>query len=354
MDSKLIELAVNAANKPDRWQTVLTHIMGATGAPAAMITLRDTRTCYIVNDDALEQEYHSPLIAGFRQKAISTYLNELRTIDPWAKAQRKCYPHTPVLMSKVCPLKNVANTQFFSWLDSLGIHETVAVELDRHPDHWTALNVFAHEAGSKPAYDTLNYVKIHLSILRQTWKMSQRLVQEQSIGNAVLDHLSNLGIPVCVLNSNGAVLEHNLAFEELAKAGSVRVLGAKKRLSIAEAVEATLSINEHRLQLSRFEGSSVPLHVKVSPFNSNPLYASKLADRWLLSFTPSSRSSNMSSLPIDLTVLTEVERQLFDKVRERPRIDAAGRELGMSRSSTFNMWGLIKSKLGVSSVHQIR
>lgn len=354
MDPKLIELAVSAANKPEQWQRVLRHIMSVTGAPAAMITLRDAKTCYIVNDDALEHEYHSPLIAGFPQKAITFYLNELRTIDPWAEAQRTHYPHTPVLMSKVCPPQNLIDTRFFSWLDSLGIHETVAVELDRHPDHWTAFNVFAHEAGTTLANDILNYLKIHLSILRQTWQMSQRLVQNQSVGSAVLGHLSNLGIPVCVLNKSGSVLEQNVAFEALIETGAVIVSGAQKRLSVSKAVEATLSIQEHQIKLSRFEGSSVPLHVKVSPFSSNPLYASKRADRWLLSFTPSNRSSEVSSLPIDLTVLSNVERRLFDEVRKSSRIDAAGKELGMGRSSTYNMWGGIKQKLGVSSVHQIR
>ena len=119
MDSNLVNLAIDAIRTPEQWQRVLQHIMAVTGAPAAMITLRDSATCQIVNDDALEREYHSPMISGFPPHAVTFYLNELRTIDPWAVAQRMHPPFIPVAMSQICPPGTIQDTRFFSWLAGL-------------------------------------------------------------------------------------------------------------------------------------------------------------------------------------------------------------------------------------------
>ena len=92
----LAQRAVRAIREPDAWADVLDHIVENTGAAAAIITLRDKKTCQIVNDRDLEQAYHSPLICGFPMEAVVYYLTELRTIDPWAEFQRSHYLSLPI------------------------------------------------------------------------------------------------------------------------------------------------------------------------------------------------------------------------------------------------------------------
>ena len=142
LDANLVKLAFQAIRTPQKWQNLLQHIIDVTPAHAAIITLRDKKTCQIVNDDALEQEYHSPLIQGFSLEAVTYYLEELRTIDPWAAAQIHHYPHRPTVMSKVIVPRDTKDRRFFDWLEMGGLKDTIAFELDRMPGNWTAINLF--------------------------------------------------------------------------------------------------------------------------------------------------------------------------------------------------------------------
>jgi len=102
IDKRFISLCFDAVAQPSKWKRVLEHMMQMTGSPAAMITLRDASTCQIVDDQALIDQFHSPLICGFREEAVKYYLGSLSTIDPWAEAQTSNRPYRPVLMSNIC------------------------------------------------------------------------------------------------------------------------------------------------------------------------------------------------------------------------------------------------------------
>ena len=140
-DPKLPAKLMAAVRDFSSWQGVLQHLRYATDAKAAMITLRDKKTCQIVNDIALERTFHSPLVCGFSIESAAYYLQKLRTIDPWAEAQRHHYPFRPTLMSAVCNPSDMPKNEFFKWLDDLGYHETVVFELNRMEGHWSALNL---------------------------------------------------------------------------------------------------------------------------------------------------------------------------------------------------------------------
>ena len=131
IDPKLATKAMVAIRDLSGWQDVLQHMMLSTGAKAAMITLRDAKTCQIVNDVALETTFHSPLVCGFTMESAAYYLQQLRTIDPWAEAQRQHYPFQPTLMSTVCDPASMPENKFFEWLSTLGCRETVVFELSR-------------------------------------------------------------------------------------------------------------------------------------------------------------------------------------------------------------------------------
>lgn len=355
IDAELVKLAFQAVRTPHRWQNLLRHLIDATPAQAAIITLRDKKTCQIVNDDALEREYHSPLIQGFSLEAVTYYLEELRTIDPWAAAQIQHYPHHPTVMSRVVDPRTHKDRRFFDWLASGGLHDTVAFELERMPGHWTAINLFLPQIETAATDALMAYCKTHAEVLREAWQSSQHVTHCQQSGLAVLDHLGQNSVPACILAPSGEVSLMNDAFQGLAGAGIVKVSQPSGRVSLC--LNAHLEISGAKDDLSVLRHGSVDNDVTVSatPFEPDPLYSKKKEKHWLLRFetaTGAARTINSIGYPLDR--LTRQERKLFDVVSQGASVQLGGQMIGIQRSRTYEIWSCVKDKLGISNAHELR
>lgn len=351
MDEKLVMLSVEAIQDPDKWQRVLQHIMKATQGKAAMITLRDGKTCQIVNDDALEAEFHSPLILGFSYEAVVYYLQELRTIDPWAAAQKKHYPQRPILMSRVCDPDEVPDQRFFSWLKQYDITDTVAFELNQMPGHWTACNIFMERHKPEAAHAALAYATEHHLFLKSAWQASQKLQHSQQSSRATLDHMAHLEIPTCITGPNGEVINGNSAFEQLLALGHAATHGPKRRLVVPHS--SRLAGNAAWLERSKMnEGEAAPTFtISASSFPPDPLYEGKREDWWLLSFQ---QDGGQTTALAGLDLLTPQEKSLLDAIQSGSSVASAGEIVGVKRSRAFDIWASVKSKLSISNAHQIR
>lgn len=354
LDKELVRLSFQAVREPGKWQQVLHHIISVTPAKAAIITLREKATCQIVNDDALEREYHSPLIQGFPLEAVVHYINELRTIDPWAAAQVECHPHRPTIMSKICHPTEVADRRFFDWLEMGGLRDTVAFELDRVPGHWTAMNLFLEHYDTDESAVLLRYCESHFELLSEAWRSSQHVVRCQQSGEAALNHLASHSRPACIVASTGEVFLANEAFHSLRERGIAKISTPSGRISISRNAQLEWVNESGELSLLRHDESVIDVVVQASSFKPDPMYArQKKNSYWLLRFdTLVEMSGGDVHYPVDR--LTRQERQLFDAICNGASVQEAGQMIGLQRSRAFDVWSGVKQKLGIANSHALR
>ena len=354
MDGDLVKLCLSAVRDVDKWKRVLEHVIHATSSPAAIITLREKRTCYIVNDDAIEADNHSPLICGFPPAQVEFYLNSLRTIDPWAEAQQSNYPYQPTLMSEICNPTDVEDQRFFDWLNSFGIYDSIAFELDRVSGFWTAMNVFSFEQGHRNNRRAVDYLNSHYSMLQEAWRSTVDTTAVKQSAQATLDHLARLNIPACILSPEMKLDHKNELFEQLIERGVAKIYGQSGRLGASDYVSAIGSATAIMGKIDTFVGSNEPYRMSASPFVSDPMYQDKKEKHWLVTFQAAKRQLQQPKSTTMLATLSDQERALYDQLIAGTQILPAGQALGIGRSRTYQIWDDIREKLGIESVHQLR
>lgn len=350
-DPKLPIKLMAAVRDLSSWQCVLQHLMSATGAKAAMITLRDRKTCQIVNDIALESTFHSPLVCGFKMESAAYYLQELRTIDPWAEAQRQHYPFKPTLMSAVCNSSDMPDNKFFKWLGDLGCHETLVFELNRMGKHWSALNLFFEEPQGSEAESAKKYLELHFDLLKEAWLASQEFIHNKQTRQISLEQI---GVPACVVNQNSEVLAYNKNFEHLVAIGTVATFGPTKRLSVEHNIVFAGS-PEISDNIRRHEAEKTDYQAFVASFDPHPLHEGKREGHQLIVFrNPSEQARSTNFQACQLDSLTAQEKKLFAAVQGGVSVQKAGELIGVGRSRTFEIWAAVKLKLTISNSHQVR
>lgn len=355
IDDVLVELATGAISNPDHWGRVIHHMMITTGAPAAMITLRDAQTCQIVDDDAFVQEFHSPLICGFSAPLAEFYLQELRSSDPWADAQRGHFPTRPQVMSEICAPSDFPEEALFKWLGELGICDTVAVAIDQMQSHWTALNIFVPVNDENVRSKAVRMLEAHLPILKNSWKGSQELIHSRQLSQAILEQLAALEYASCIVSSDGKVLTRNTAFDEVLSDDAVAILSPGRTLSLPGGTEFH-GLNEQTVaRISSNRASDLHFIVNATPFDVDPMFKGRKEVNWLLTIRSEANGISRSILStLDYSQLDEREAQLTRLIIDGQKVKDAGAVVGLGRSQTFKLWADVKHKLGVKSAHQLR
>lgn len=355
LDKKFVTLTMQAIREPEKWSHVLRYLIDVVGAKAAIITLRDRGNCQIINDDALVTKYHSPLIEGFSFEAITFYLTELRTIDPWAEAQIHHYPFHPTLMSRICPPEKLENTRFFDWLSGGGIEETIVFELERMSGYWSALNIFLGARDAPENVAVLEFAERHYTFVQEAWKSSQALLHTKQTEKAALDQLAALEIPACLTGSDGRLHAQNTEFDRLVLEGSVKVVGADKRLSVARSSQFSGDVTWQTKGVLRHDFDGAEMEVKAVGGDPDPLFEGKREQFWLVTFRVA-RDGRLRAGPVsfDLSGLAAQELALFKAIRNGKSIKDGGLSIGLQRSRTFEVWANVKEKLSISDAHELR
>ncbi|MCV6592363.1 MAG: hypothetical protein OIF48_05380 [Silicimonas sp.] len=346
---------VNAIRDPEAWGDVLEHILENTDFCGAIITLRDKKTCQIVNDRDLESKFHSPLIRGFTTEAVVYYLTELRTIDPWAEYQRFNYPFRPTIMSRVCPPEGQSGQRFFEWLNNLGMEDTVVFELDRMAGYWTACNLFLPNRDTETGSRARAFAEAHFEMLRDAWQTSQAVQKSRQTELALLDHLNDAGKPYCLVGPNGEFQRGNGMFDDMVNEDVIRISGPAKKLSFSKGVKVIGLEGWEDHTLMRHDGPDTSCRVNARPIEPDPRFAEKREKMWLLSVTGFDTSPQRGAPErYDLRDLTAQETKMFQAVVHGKSVSSAGDMIGVRRSRAFEIWGSVKEKLNITNAHQIR
>lgn len=350
LKSKVIEAVWDS----EKWGEVLDQIIMSTPACAAIITLREKRTCQIVNDVELEAHYHSPLIQGFSLEAVQYYLTELREIDPWAECQRTHYPFRPMLMSAVKAPESAPYNRFFNWLNDLGMYDSVVFELDRMAGYWSACNLFLPSRDVADARELMTFVNQNFEFLSKAWKTSQGFEQNRQTANTLLEHFDENGQPCCIVGPNGELGSVNSKFEELLAEGYVRLSGPKKKISFSRdvSVSGLGGWEDHALTYHDHVGE--PVRAVAKPVEPDPRFTGKREKSWVLVFHGASQPSVEALDHADPNSLSLQERRLFDEILAGLSVEDAGLKIGVKRSRAFEIWQSVKAKMNISSAHELR
>ena len=352
--SGLASKTIDAIRDPDRWGDALDHIIANTPACAAIITLRDKKTCQIVNDADLERTYHSPLIRGFTMEAVVYYLTELRTIDPWAEYQRLHYPYRPTVMSRVCAPEDHGDQRFFGWLKSLSMEDTVVFELDRMAGYWTACNLFLPSRDREEGSELLSFAETHFDYLRNAWQTSQLLQHSRQTEAALLEHFGDGGKPCCLVGPNGELRQPNDLFQSLVNEDIVRLSGPNRKVSFSKGLKVSGLTAWEDHALTRHDGPISDCTFEACPIEPDPRFTGKREKLWLLTVSGYASNPSKAPVPFDLRALTPQETKLFRAVVQGNSVSAAGAAIGVRRTRAFEIWSSIKEKLKISNAHQVR
>ena len=345
---------VDAIREPDLWGDALDHIVANTKACAAIVTLRDKKTCQIVNDVDLETKYHSPLIRGFSLESVGYYLTELRTVDPWAEYQRVNYPYRPTVMSRVFPPEQHHDQRFFKWLKDLRMEDTVVFELDRMAGYWTACNLFLPNRDPKAGSELLEFAEAHFDFLRNAWQTGQLLQRTRQSEAALLEHFADSGNPCCLVGPNGEMRRPNDLFLSLVDNDIVRLSGPRKKISLSREIEVfgLDAWEDHALLFH--DGPDDKCKFTAQSIDPDPRFTGKREKMWLLTVTGYSAKSSRVATPFDLRQLTSQEIKLFQAVVQGSSVAAAGHSVGVRRTRAFEVWASVKKKLNITNAHQVR
>lgn len=358
LNGRLVSEVVAAIDDEGGWKRVLGVILDLTGAKAAIITLRENRTCQIVDDAQLQQEHHSPFVEGFELERVAYYIYNLRQKDVWADAQISHRPFIPTRMSTLVSSEEFGQTELGQWCFEQGINDTIVVQIGQASGYWTGLNVFFDASDPGCAEEILTLLNDHLALLRSAWKTGRDVVRTRQTGHGLLAFLSEQGIAACLLDHAGAMTAGNEKFRELRQNEVVKVSVPSNRITLSDNIERkgmspTISA---LIGVHDGEGGDPPYRIMVRPIPTDPLYEGIREPELMLLLEPV--EGDDSELPHRLgprlSALTEQERDIFDAVARGLSIPDAGVAIGVKRSRAFEIWGSAKEKLGLKNANQVR
>jgi len=203
--------------------------------------------------------------------------------DTWEKTFP--YPHRPVQMSKVCPQDSIDDRRFFDWLKTVGFEDTVVFELDRMAGYWTAINLFYETPEMPERNKALETANAYYDLIRNAWVTSQTMAKTRQSSAALLDRAAGAGSPTAVVGPNGELLENNDLFDGVLGTQAIKLSGKKKKLSFAHSVSVVGLDKWAQHNFLRHSADTVPLLLLASPFDPDPIFASKRENHWLLTCT---------------------------------------------------------------------
>lgn len=358
LNGRLVAEVIAAIDDEAGWKRVLGAILDQTGAKAGIITLRENRTCQIVDDAQLQKEYHSPFVEGFELERVAYYIYNLRQKDVWADAQINHRPFVPTRMSTLVSSEEFGQTELGQWCFEQGINDTIVVQIGQVPGYWTGLNVFFDGSVPGCAEEILTFLNEHLALLKSAWKTGRDVVRTRQTGRGLLAFLSEQGIAACLLDHAGAMTADNETFRELRQKELVRVSTPSNRITLSDTIERkgmspTISA---LIGVHDGAGGAQPYRIMVRPLPTDPLYEGIRDPELMLLLEPveGDDSDLRPRLGPRLSHLTEQEREIFDAVSRGLSIPTAGDKIGVKRSRAFEIWRNVKEKLGLKNASQVR
>lgn len=220
---KLKELLYSTITKMDAWHDVLAEICSITGAPKAMITLRDKLTAELFVTQDVNIELESPMLFGLTQREVESYIRDYYHLDPWTLIERKTHPYAPYTMSSFLPIEKLKKMPFWQWIETQNFNDSVVMELYSSRDSWVAINVFIDGYNDNVKTATLNLLSSIQHDLNFVWQQGLNIRASLAPPESLMYFLEQQEQAAILVDKYGKVIGKNNKSADLFTDNSVEL-----------------------------------------------------------------------------------------------------------------------------------
>ena len=338
------------------WPRALADICQYTRTSNAVVTLRAQSSAAMIIPDAVQEVQQSPLIHGFSQAQVETYLAKHHGSDPWITVARDNHPYSPYAMSKFFPIEKLRGTAFGDWLKEQNIDDTVIVDLGAAGKYWAAMNLYFGDTSTTKAEAICGKVKEILPILRSAWAAGRNIQLERQAARRVEGILEQVAFPVVVVSPDGSILHFNDAAQNLAQSDFGFTLRLGEGLALPASIEIAANSDAAHLNLRRtraptsFRGFATTSHLSLAQLISGEPSGSVM----IAFFEVGEEGYLPNPKGLDLRALTNREAELARLVAEGSQLKEAREAMGISHARAMQLWRSIRDKMGIRDVADLR
>lgn len=345
---------IQTIQDPARWEAALRSLCEYTHTQRALVSLRDRKTAKIVIPDDVSKEFASPLIYGFDEEQVASFLDDFGEVDPWTAIERQYHPYFPYNMSRYLPQAQLRQSPFWQWLEPLNISECVVCELGQTDTYWGALNLYFDTPNGSEANMVLERLKEVLPMLQNVWSSGRALQVAKTAADSLDMVLAAVQNPAAIVAQDGELIAYNGAMQRFLGDTAIAVkrgerLGLPVDLSI-ENQEGAKALDLVRTPPAGYRGD-----VKVKAYKNAQFTDGEARDMFLLSIEPREGLVIDANLNVwDVDTLTEREQMLVRLVAEGKKFSEAQIEMGVSYPRVMQIWKSARHKLEVNDVNDLR
>lgn len=358
--AKLERLLYKTVGSTAVWQGVLEEISNITGAPKAIIMLRDKQTAELYITKYIQIELESPMLFGFSEEQAFSYISHFYKFDPWTSIEKNHHPFVPYAMSSYLSISDLQKGDFWEWLAPQNISDTVVAEIHSSKDSWVSINVFYNDEDTEVKDKTLVLLTKYQMLMQEVWEEGLQYRAVHSAPESLDYFLEQLEQPAMLVRANGQLVKQNLKAEHLLNLSGGKLRSKDGYLFIRNKAEREELLNKidnlsKRGELNGKEGDIVLGHFSISC----TLLGDKediigFDDALRLLVIRKEKYSYTADIPIWQTPsLTNRERDLVEVLATGGRVVDFSQKFGIAKSTSHAHWGNVKNKLDITDRAQI-
>lgn len=342
--SDLVLSLAKTITNPENWDEALKRLCEYCGASKALITRRNVVGATIIIPQRVEESWQSPLIYGFSEEEVLSFLESYQFTDPWTKIEAQSHPYQPYALSKYLPLRKLMKTDLWPWLEPQNIHDCLTAEICFDKTGWTALNLYLDAEQAPVADKVVERLKSVLTELSEFWKTGRSVFLAGLDDRPIHSLVNEMDQPCLILGPADELLAANNKSLELQKKKLINLkVGQRVGMPLAWAENVTvgtelLSTNVAAADLNRW----TPVAIKQ---NLEEHASGEQLDHHIIIFRETGLDDN-DDLPWLHPSLTERERVLVRHLAEGGKVQDGAKLFDISIRANATIWKSASAKLG--------
>lgn len=340
------------------WQEVLCLLCEVTGASKGIISLRDAISAELVIPSDVRQELSSPLLYGFSELEIGSYVTHYIDLDPWTAFEKLYHPSKPISLAKFVDLKTLQNSEFWQWLEPQEITDTTVLEIGRSAPNWIAMNLYYPTTTETIKKKVLEYTSKLQPSMQDAWRLGQRLRASEQQPSRLGYFLEQQGQAAWILSSAGEVILENKKARSIKETqADVYQLRDKHfvlndqdlQRQLQQAMQTLRQSDDGRMHELKFANQELALTLTLIEKAEDPLGEDNGARLLTMQMV------SAQTLPIwNNSLLTKRERQLVELLANGAKVVDFINNYEMSKSTGHFHWQNVKRKLEIKDRSEIQ
>lgn len=366
MKEKIENAIFETISDIDKWQLVLKYLVEATGASKGIITLRDRLTAELVIPNDVRQELGSPLIYGFSEQEVDSYISHYIKYDPWTKIENLYHPDEAYALSTHLDIITLKKHIFWEWLEPQNISDCIIFKIgESSSKYWIALNIYYPMEKRSVKKSIFEYLSVFRNTIRNAWKQGQKIRLSHVKSSYAEYFIEQRSQPSFLINSHKEVLQKNKkAKESQLDSDSPFLLDIDNTLRPKDkALKKLLQSTMRQLEKKQSNQQTIPQasivyqtkHIQVSLIGKAE---SLLGENTALFLIEQHHLADKQLIWED-SALTRRERELVEILAKGGRVVDFQNHYKLAKSTAHMHWKHVKEKLNIKdrsdiySSHQI-